>query len=174
MCSQGHQNLKEIGSPQTKQCINTYRKNSKEKKRAANNKQNNQQQNEQNRKNKKPKGLSNLDVLEFMVENSIKSETELFAIVDKQKKAGKKDLANFVLRRSTNALSYLLENTWKMESVSKKVFCSKQTCIEAIHEHSHRRCADSCGEEWLNCALEVLQENDIYPPYFSTAVLILS
>ena len=41
MCSQGHQNLNEIGSPQTKQFINAYRKNSKEKKRAANNKQNN-------------------------------------------------------------------------------------------------------------------------------------
>ena len=38
MCSQGHQNLKELGSPQTKQCINAYRKNSKEKKRGASNK----------------------------------------------------------------------------------------------------------------------------------------
>ena len=38
MCSQGHQNLNEIGSPQTKQCINVYHKHSKEKKRAANNK----------------------------------------------------------------------------------------------------------------------------------------
>ena len=141
---------------------------------AANNKQNNQQKNEQNRKNKKLNRLSNLDVSEFMVENNIKSETELFAIADEQKKAGKKDLANFVLPRSTNALSDLLENTWKMESASKNVFCSKQTRMEMIHEHSHGRCADSCSEEWLNCALEALQENDIYPPYFSTAVLILS
>ena len=38
MCSQGHQNLKELGSPQTKQGINAYRKISKEKKRAASNK----------------------------------------------------------------------------------------------------------------------------------------
>ena len=30
--------------------------------------------------------------LEFMVENNIKSETELFAIADEQKKARKKDL----------------------------------------------------------------------------------
>ena len=97
MCSQGHQNLQEIGSPQRKQCINAYRKDSKEKKRAVNNKQNNQQQNEQNWKNKKPSILSNLDVSEFMVNNNIKSETELFAIADEQKNAGKKDLANFVL-----------------------------------------------------------------------------
>ena len=46
MCSQGHPNLKEIGSPQTKQYINACRKKSKEKKGAANNKQNNDQQNE--------------------------------------------------------------------------------------------------------------------------------
>ena len=140
---------------------------------AANNKQNNQQKNEQNRKNKKLNRLSNLDVSEFMIENNIKSETELFAIADEQKKAGKKDLANFVLPRSTNALTDLLENTWKTESASKKVFCSKQIRMEMIHEHSHGRCANSCSEEWLNCALEVLQYNDIYPPYFSTAVLIL-
>ena len=73
--SQGHPNLKEIGSPQTIQC-NAYCKKSKEKKRAANNEQNNEQQNEQNRKNKKPSRLSNLDVSEFMIENNFKSETE--------------------------------------------------------------------------------------------------
>ena len=32
MFSQGHPNLKEIGSSQTKQCINAYRKSSKQKK----------------------------------------------------------------------------------------------------------------------------------------------
>ena len=42
--SLGHPNLKEVGSPRTKQCINAYRKISKEKKRAANNEQNSEQQ----------------------------------------------------------------------------------------------------------------------------------
>ena len=126
MCSQGHQKLKEIGSPQTTQCINTYRNNSKEKKRTANNKQNNHQQNEQNWKNKTPSRLSNLDVSEFMVQNNIKSETKFFAIADEQKKARKKDLANFVLPRSTNASSDLLENTWKMESARKKFFAQNK------------------------------------------------
>ena len=78
ICSQCKPNLKEIGSPQTKQCINAHCKKSKEKKRAANNEQNNEQQNEQNWKNKKPSRLSSLDVSEFMVENNIKRETELF------------------------------------------------------------------------------------------------
>ena len=69
MCNQDHRNLKEMGSPQTKQCINAYCKKSKEKKRAANNKQSSEQQNEQNRKNIKPSRLSNLDVPEIIVEN---------------------------------------------------------------------------------------------------------
>ena len=40
-----------------------------------------------------------------MVENNIKSETELSAIADEQKTAGKKDLANIVLPGSTGRWS---------------------------------------------------------------------
>ena len=88
-------------------------------------------------KTKKLSRLSNLNISEFMVENNIKTETKLFAIADEQKKAGKKDLANFVLYHSTKAFSDVLKNTWKMESASRKGFCSKQTDMEVIHEHSH-------------------------------------
>ena len=60
-----------------------------------------------------------MDTSGFMVENNTKSETELLAIADEQKKAREKDLANFVLPRSTKALGDLLENTWKMEPAKK-------------------------------------------------------
>ena len=43
MCSQGHPNLKEIGSSQTKHCINAYPKKIKREKKAAYNEQNNEQ-----------------------------------------------------------------------------------------------------------------------------------
>ena len=52
-----------------------------------------------------------MDTSGFMVENNTKSETELLAIADEQKKAREKDLSNFVLPRSTKALGELLENT---------------------------------------------------------------
>ena len=48
-----------------------------------------------------------------MVENNIKIETELFAIADKQKKGGKKDLANSVLSWSTKKLFTQKKPTWK-------------------------------------------------------------
>ena len=103
----------------------------------------------------------------------IRSETELFATADEQKKAEEKDLKSFPLSRSTKALSDLLENTWKMESTSKKFFRSKQTRMKVIYEHSHGRCMNSYSGDWLKRASEVLQENNIYPPYFSTVVLII-
>ena len=52
-----------------------------------------------------------MDLSEFMVQNNIKIETELFAIADEEKKTGKKDLANFVLSCLTKTFSDLLENT---------------------------------------------------------------
>ena len=42
--------------------------------------------------------------------------------------------------------------------------------MEVTHEHSRKSCADSCNGEWLNCALDVLQDNNIYAPLFSAAV----
>ena len=57
-----------------------------------------------------------------MVENNIKSETKLFAIADKQKKTEQKDLANFLLSRSTKAISDLLENARKMGGLQAKTF----------------------------------------------------
>ena len=62
-----------------------------------------------------------------MVENHIKTETEPFAKADEQRKVGKKDLANFVMSRSTKQLGYLLSNTWKMQAVSKKSILSLPT-----------------------------------------------
>ena len=100
-----------------------------------------------------------------MIENNIKSEITLFAIADEQKKAVKKDLANFVLSRSTKAISDLLENTKKIRVYKQNVFNSKQTCMKVIHEYSHSaKCKDSCTVATIF----------IYRPYFSTAALIVN
>ena len=56
-----------------------------------------------------------------MLKNNIQTDIELFAKADERKKAGEKDRANFVLSRSSIALSDLISNTWKMESAASKV-----------------------------------------------------
>ena len=62
-----------------------------------------------------------------MVENNIKIETEFFTIADEQRKAGKKDLAYFVLPRSTNVLSDLLEIIYLEDEVCKQKSCLLKT-----------------------------------------------
>ena len=69
--------------------------------------------------------MTNVDVAEFLVENGIKTEIELFAAANNQKQAGKKDLANFVLSRNSKSLADLIRNTWKMEN--SKSIMDKQT-----------------------------------------------
>ena len=89
--SQGHPYLKEIVSLQTKQCINAYRKKSKEKKGAANNEQNN------NKVNKKVKRKSLTDYLIWMYQSlwsKIISKVKLSSLqlLMNRKRQGKKIL----------------------------------------------------------------------------------
>ena len=70
----------------------------------------------------------------------------------------------------SKSVKWLFWKYWKTKSASRNVSLSKQTCMEVIREHSHENRADSCNGKWLNCALAVLQENNIYPPYSSAAV----
>ena len=50
---------------------------------------------QEKQKQSKVRRLSNLDVCEFVVENNIHTDIELFAESKEQKEAGKKELANF-------------------------------------------------------------------------------
>lgn len=169
--SDGHPNLKEIGSPKTKHSTRAYRKkhqiNSIDSgdcgghEQAGTSKQ---------RKIIKPRRLTHLEVSEFMLENEIKTETELFARADEQKKAGKKELANFVLSKSPKALNDLICNTWKMEAASKKVKRSNLPRMDVIRERSHGDCDKGCGGVWLQCAQEVLIQNHVHPYVFSAAL----
>ena len=77
-------------------------------------KQNDQEK--QNKKAPKMKRLTNLDV-----KHNIKSDTVLFAKAHEQKEAGKKDLAHFVMSRSSKALQNVIQNTWKMHTLSEKL-----------------------------------------------------
>ena len=53
---------------------------------------------------------------EFVVENNIHTDIELFAKAKEQKESGKKDLANFLVSYSKVFLPDLLSNAWKMKS----------------------------------------------------------
>ena len=149
MWSQGHQNLKEIGNLQTKQCINVYHKNSKEKKGATNNKRTIRKQ-----PNKTGEAKSLTDYPIWMYQSLLlkiisKVKTSSLQVLMNRKRQGKKVLQIlFYLPQRTYWVTYLkIPGRWSLQG--KKFF--------AQDKHAGR-CTDSCSKEWLNCALEDLQE----------------
>ena len=165
--SANHPDLKEIGTPKTKKCIKAYRKKCKNNTTSTST---TASTNDNITTKTKPQRLSNLEVSEFMLENVIKTYTELFAKADEQKKAGKKDLANFVLARSSKALNDLLSNTWKMEAASSKISRRSIPRIDIIRQCETQDCVDGCDGLWFRCATEVLRRNRVHPIIFAEAM----
>ena len=109
--SREHPNLKDVGSPKTKRGIQANR----------NKRKSSSQDRPSSTAYNKQQRLTNLNVAEFLVENNVKTETELFAHAKIQKEGGKKDLASFCLNRSSKSLQDLITNTWKMEGASAEL-----------------------------------------------------
>ena len=73
---------------------------------------------------------------EFLVANNIKIETQLFTQFHSQKAAGKKDLSNFLLLRSSKALNDITVNTWKMESAQQELDRADIPRMDIINLHN--------------------------------------
>ena len=126
--------------------------------RAANNEQKNEQQNEQNSKKI------------FFANYLIRVHQSFWLKIILKVKPSSLQLLMNRKRLRKNILQILLYLPQLKHWVTYLKISGR--CLKrggkVIHEHSHASWTDSCNGEWLNCALEVLQEN-IYPPYFSAA-----
>lgn len=157
-CSPDHPNLKEIGSPKTNKCISAYRDKRKKTPR------------QEKEKSKVQRRLSNFDVSEFMVQENVRTDIELFAKAQQQKLAGKTDLANFVLSRSSKVLQDLLENTWKMQESVAKLSQQAIPRMQSVRHCASQECVAGCGGKWLRCAVQVLEQNKVHPIVFAQAL----
>ena len=110
-----------------------------------------------------------MEVSEFLVANQIKSEIELLALADAQRKEGKKDLACFVLCRSNKAIHALIDNTWRFQNARAKLD-RKKSRIDLLRDARSAECVDGCNGEWIKCAREVLKNNKIHPVVFASAL----
>ena len=172
LLSDTHPNLKEVGSPTTKSCVKAYRQSRKNiiKNNRSPSLKNKNNQGKTSKKSAKIRRLSNLEVSEFLLEHTIKRETELFAIANKQKREGKKDLANFVLSRSSKSLSDIIESTWKMSNAETDLDRENKSRMHIIKEFAEKICDEQCNGEWFKCAREVLKNNNIHAYVFANAL----
>ena len=163
--SPNHPNLDEIGSPQTKNCQKAYRE-----KRSKRQVPTNVVHGQQDSSSRKIRKLSNIEVSEFIVKNDIKNETALLAIANEQSVEGKKDLANYVLCRSSKGLNEVIQQTWKMKEASATLEREKRCRLDIIREAAAGECVQGCEGMWLKCAEEVLYNNKVHPILYAAAL----
>ena len=90
---------------------------------------------EEHRKKQQDKNNKKIRRLSFLVNNKIKTDTELLAKAFEQKEAGKKDLANFLISRTPKSLQDLIVTTWKMQDAVAQVQPNKTTRMEYTHTY---------------------------------------
>jgi hypothetical protein len=118
----------------------------------------------------KKKRLSNCDVSEFLIKNSIRKESELMQAALKRSANGEKDLQAFILNKTPKALTELISTSWKIQEAPLTVTRERSSRISIIREHASRACDAKCQGEWLRCAKEVLLNNRINSFYFACAL----
>ena len=102
--------------------------------------------------------------------NQIRSEIELLALADAQRKEGIKDLACFVLCRTNKAIHELIDNTWRFQKARAKLDRKKKSRIDLLRDARSAECFDGCNGEWIKCAREVLKNNKIHPVVIASAL----
>lgn len=165
--SPNHPNLNEIGSPKTMNCQRAYRR-----KRNSDTARNTSKSNKEKgtTSSEKRRRLSNIEVSEYILKNNIKSQTALLAIANEQRVEGKKDLAQFVLTRSSKSLDELIQQTWRMHKAAEQLFRNGRSRIDIIREAATGNCVDKCDGLWLKAAEEVLVNNKLHPVLFAAAL----
>ena len=102
----------------------------------------------------------------------MKTVTELEVLACEQKQEGKTDLAEFLISRSPHVVS-VFNSTWEIESASQKLERSKKTRVELLHEANESDCLENCNGQWLQCTVEVIENNQVPVHVFVDTVLIL-
>jgi len=96
----------------------------------------------------------------------------LFAVAKEQQKDGKEDLINFYLNYKNVEL--LIEKTWDLEAAPSKVQKELIPRMDTINNHALRDdCLVDCNGHWLECAGQVVSQNNITPSQFGKAMRTL-
>ena len=114
--------------------------------------------------------LQNIDISQFLVANSIKTEEELMAKAQEQFAEGKEDLKKFILSKSPKDLQDLATTTREMEEAATNIRRKQKQQTKIIRETLEKECVEECCGRWYRCSLEVLQRNSLEPVAFTVAM----
>ena len=171
--SKHHPDLRDVSFPQTKKSTQSLRKRSLERRNSKSNGECSSTTNSESSV-KKTKRLSNINVADFITKHNIKRDIELMSLANARKLEGLTDLAEFIYNRSPKAITDLIQNAWKMSEAASIIERENLKRMDILREKLKSECNNGCdGKAWVECATEVLRNNDIHPFVYAAAIRCL-
>lgn len=161
--SNPHPNLQNTSSPKTKKCVQAYREKSRKRALLATEKPTSSRKLKERR-------LSNENVYDILVNNSIRKPMELYALAAQQYKEGKTDLQSFILARKSKTIEDLIENTWRLKDSERDLERERLSRMDLLKGALESDCVNGCDGTWILSAREVLESNHISPVIFAEAL----
>ena len=118
----------------------------------------------------KKKRMSAFELSEIIVEKGIKTRTELLALANDQRMAGKTDIAEFIVNRGSRVVAEVLETAWEMVAANDTLRRAEKSRLQLLEEAKESPCSPGCDGLWLRCAKQVLERNGVARNSFSTSV----
>ena len=134
--SENHPDLSEVGSTATKKCLSACRV-----KRKSQNADNGKQSSSSTGSSKRR--LSNVDIAELIIERGFRDSDQLRALAEQQRKEGKKDLAKYLMNRSSKCLDEICESAWKMSEADVNIETRDRQQIVVIRKASKKECVEA-------------------------------
>ena len=167
--SEGHPDLKQIGSPRTKKCM-TVNSTKAMKRKSSEATSMLHTSSVKRPQASKPKRLTMTHVAEYILLNNIKSHTQLQSIAFKRRQEGENDLFSFLAQNSSKKVEELIERVWDMHKAPQREAVEIVTRMEKLNRLAEKECSAECNGQWFKCATEVLQWNNINKFVFSAAI----
>ena len=120
--------------------------------------------------NKKDKRYTTYDVVEVIRQSKVTTRLELINLAMSQKEHGKTKLAEFIANRGAKVVNEALELAREFNEAPERVARQKKSRIQILSEAYQSSCIPGCNGEWLICAFDVLQRNEIPLLSFCKAV----
>ena len=168
--SPGHPILKNAKSPKSKRGFRKSSQNSRKRRSDGANAESSEAGPSKTKPAAPRKRLTNAEVAKFLVENDIRTETQLMSIAKQRQSAEEPDLYNFILNKTSKSLSELIATTWKMHHAPSVVEREQKCRLDVVLETSQKSCVAGCNGRWLEAAREVLRNNNINIYVFADAL----
>ena len=106
----------------------------------------------------------------FIIENNIHTDKEMYEAINLQKKDGQTDLNEFILSKPPKYLNDLLNQSWQIENAVLSRQRRDTPRMNLVMAALHGACVHGCNGQWLICANDTLRKNKVNRYVFADAI----